>query len=210
MKTIALNRVIENGMNPRDFDEGAQRRELTKLILSIQEHGLLMPPILYRKKGSKLYAPIDGHRRIRACRELGWQEIPYISSAERGLPEAMTDSEALKYILIAQGMSKPHKPKDTLELIGRAVDQNADGDLPEYIKDKAIVYKLSPEWIQKLLRNKARKPHSIGWTIMRDIYRWTLDERDVEKWVKKYLSGKIHNQQALERALRTHYGSTGI
>lgn len=53
-------------------------------------------------------------------------------------------------------------------------------------------------------------PISGGWTIMRDIYRWTLDERDVEKWVKKYLSGKIHNQQALERALRTHYGSTGV
>lgn len=210
MKTIALNRVIENGMNPRDFDETAQRRELTKLILSIQEHGLLIPPILYRKKSSKLYAPIDGHRRIRACRELGWQEIPYISSAERGLPDAMTDSEALKYILIAQGMSKPHKAKDTLVLIGRAVDQNADGDLPEYIKDKALVYKLSPEWIQKLLRSKKPKPHSIGWTIMYDIYKWTTNEKEVSQWVKHFLNGELRNQRELRLALKAHYGSTGV
>ena len=50
------------------------RTELDTLVLSIQQLGLMQPPVL--KYSSSGYVIVCGFRRIAACRNLGWIQIP--------------------------------------------------------------------------------------------------------------------------------------
>jgi hypothetical protein len=209
MKKIAISRILDNEMNPRDFKNKTQRTRLNKLVKSISEHGLIMPPILYRKKGSKFYAPLDGHRRVKACRELGWSEIPYIGTREMGLPDEMTDPEALKYMFTAQDTTKAWGARDVLEVIGEAVDKKVDIFIPETMEQKTTTYGLSPDWLRGFVRGKTAVPKgwrkSIGWTVVWDIMTKTDNEKEIRQWVEAYMSRKLATRAELRKALKSEY-----
>jgi len=88
---IDLFRLISNRYQPRkQFDD----EELDELAASIQDVGLLSPPLVRKKEESDFYEIIAGERRVLACKKLGFTKIlVYISelnlqhSAEAALIE---------------------------------------------------------------------------------------------------------------------------
>ncbi|MDZ4287258.1 MAG: ParB/RepB/Spo0J family partition protein [Prosthecobacter sp.] len=70
---VSLDQVIPSPLQPRKDFVAAQ---LTELMESIREHGIIQPLIVRRVNG-KLEL-IAGERRFRASRELGLKEVPVI------------------------------------------------------------------------------------------------------------------------------------
>jgi len=70
VRRVPLRDLLEHPHQPR-FDDG---EEIEALKASIQEEGVLNPPIVvhHPKQGGK-FSIVAGHRRVRAMRELGWQ-----------------------------------------------------------------------------------------------------------------------------------------
>lgn len=73
IKTVDINEVEPNYDQPRkNFDQ----EELTELMASIQEHGILQP-LIVRTKGDK-YEIVAGERRYRAARLAKVREVPIL------------------------------------------------------------------------------------------------------------------------------------
>lgn len=60
--------------NRRQARERWDEERIAELAASIKEHGLLQPIVVRRVK--KGYEVVAGERRLRACKLLGWQEMP--------------------------------------------------------------------------------------------------------------------------------------
>lgn len=202
LRKIALSKVLDNALNPRDFTQPHQRKALNRLIESIRQYGLIELPILYKKKTSHFYGILSGHRRIRACKELGWDEIEFVWTKDRGLPAVMTDEEALKYIIVEPPQS--WGTAGVLKSLGKAVDLNLEIDVPDKFKDMMLVYGLAPGWLQDMMRKKNGNGRSIGWTVVKDILDYTFDEKEIMMWVDRY-SNKEFNQRNLREALKAYY-----
>ena len=107
LKTVDLSQIVENPFNPRNLDTPLERAKLQYLADSIARNVMLNPPVLYRVRGTKKWAPISGHRRIMAARVLGWSTIRCNTTADIGLPLYLGDKEALGYILEDQEVTNP-------------------------------------------------------------------------------------------------------
>ncbi len=59
------NIIVEKGFNPRE-DYG----DMDHLIKSIRENGVLVPLRGYKERGTNNYIITDGHRRLRASKEV--------------------------------------------------------------------------------------------------------------------------------------------
>jgi ParB family chromosome partitioning protein len=70
---VTLDQIVPSPLQPR---KEFQPEQLTELMESIREHGIIQPLIVRRVNG-KLEL-IAGERRFRASRELGLKEIPVI------------------------------------------------------------------------------------------------------------------------------------
>lgn len=69
---IPADKISPNPYQPRiEFDQSA----LDELKKSILENGLIQP-ITVRRSDSNNYELISGERRLRACKEIGYKEIP--------------------------------------------------------------------------------------------------------------------------------------
>lgn len=106
---IPVNNISPNPYQPRvEFEQKA----LEELKQSIIENGLIQP-ITVRKLKKNDYELISGERRLRACKEIGFQEIPaYIIKVENKetlLALALIENiqrEELNAIEIAQAYEK--------------------------------------------------------------------------------------------------------
>ncbi|MEW6194774.1 MAG: ParB/RepB/Spo0J family partition protein [Bacteroidota bacterium] len=76
---IAVDKITPNPYQPRtEFNQQA----LDELKKSILENGLIQP-ITIRRTDKEKYELISGERRLRACKEIGYKEIPaYIIKVE--------------------------------------------------------------------------------------------------------------------------------
>ena len=98
--------------------------EMTKLMESIAQHGVLSPvvvrPKIYGDDGSpERYEMISGHRRMFACKKLGLEKIPAISR-ELSKEEAiitMADSNMYRENILLSEKAKAYKMK--LEAISK-------------------------------------------------------------------------------------------
>lgn len=73
VQAIPIDLVKAGKFQPRqEFEEKA----LTELANSIEIHGLLQPILV--RRGAIGYEVIVGERRLRACKDLGWEVIPAI------------------------------------------------------------------------------------------------------------------------------------
>lgn len=86
---VPLDRITSHRFQPR---KQADREETLHLILSIDTLGVLHP-VLLRSVGAG-FELISGHRRVIACRKLGWTHIPAIV-------REMSDEEALQAAIYA-------------------------------------------------------------------------------------------------------------
>ncbi len=85
---VPLSEVVASPLQPRKDFAGEQ---LTELMDSIREHGIIQPLIVRMRNGK--HELIAGERRWRAARELGLAEVPVI------LREA-SDKDVLEMALI--------------------------------------------------------------------------------------------------------------
>ena len=72
--SVPIDTVIPDPNQPRKNFGGPEDKELTA---NIKVHGLLQP-IAVRPDGNGMLVVIAGERRWRACKTLGWTEIPVI------------------------------------------------------------------------------------------------------------------------------------
>ena len=69
---LPINSILPNPFQPRkEFDSGS----IEELKKSILENGLIQP-ITVRRTENKNYELISGERRLRACKAIGYKEIP--------------------------------------------------------------------------------------------------------------------------------------
>ena len=88
VQRVSLDQVVPSPLQPRtEF----QAEQLSELVGSIREHGIIQP-LIVRRVGGKLEL-IAGERRFRASRELGLAEVPVIV-------RHATDKEVLEMALI--------------------------------------------------------------------------------------------------------------
>ena len=76
---LPVNSIKANPYQPRtEFDKDA----LDELKKSILDNGLIQP-VTVRRDGENNYELISGERRLRACREIGFKDIPaYVIKAD--------------------------------------------------------------------------------------------------------------------------------
>lgn len=70
---LPVRAIAPNPFQPRrNFDA----EELGQLALSIKVNGLLQPVLVRRTASGRSYELVAGERRLRACKQLGWNAIP--------------------------------------------------------------------------------------------------------------------------------------
>ena len=89
-KMIAINAIKANPSQPRSTIENS---DLTELIASIREHGILQPIIVTQDGNSDTFTLIAGERRLRAARTAGLDSVPVIV-------RSATDQQRLEFALI--------------------------------------------------------------------------------------------------------------
>lgn len=76
VQTVVPNAIVPNPLQPRtEFTEA----DLSELTASIRENGLLQPLVVRPAPGREgRYELVAGERRLRAIRDLGWDEVPVL------------------------------------------------------------------------------------------------------------------------------------
>jgi ParB family chromosome partitioning protein len=161
---VTLDQIVPSPLQPR---KEFQPEQLTELMESIREHGIIQPLIVRRVNG-KLEL-IAGERRFRASRELGLKEIPVIvreASDKDVLEMALIENlqrEGLNPIEEAQAYSRLAKDfnmrqEDIAQRVGknRATVANTMRllDLPVGIREMLAGSKLSTGHAKVLLMLK--------------------------------------------------------
>lgn len=75
VKYIPLGDIEVNPEQPR---RAFQEEELSELMQSLEQHGMLQPMVVMEKDDGKGYQIIAGERRWRAAKQLGWTEVPCV------------------------------------------------------------------------------------------------------------------------------------
>lgn len=106
MEVVDINLVKPNRYNPKVTEENKERYEAIKA--GIEEFGM-KTPIDVRVLEDGTYKIIDGFHRWKACRELGWTEIPISSWG------TMDDLKAKKITILKE---KARIPLDLIKTSG--------------------------------------------------------------------------------------------
>ena len=89
---IPLAAITVSALNTRkDLTAGTEDTDLTDLVESIREHGLINPVIAMDSPGSG-YELIAGQRRFLACKDLGWDTITAVIRNDLDPTDALTIS----------------------------------------------------------------------------------------------------------------------
>jgi ParB family transcriptional regulator, chromosome partitioning protein len=86
---IALDRLVVSTLNARkDLNSGQEDSGIIELASSIQQQGLLSPPIV-RPMADGRYEVLVGQRRLLACRKIGLDPVPCLVREELGDDDAV-------------------------------------------------------------------------------------------------------------------------
>lgn len=190
--------IVPNPYQPRTEFEPEKLDELKKSIL---ENGLIQPITVRRLNGK--YELISGERRLRACKDIGFKEIPaYIIQVET--KEAMLalslieniQREELNAIEVAQAYKRL---MDECNLSQEEIAEKVGKDRTT-ITNSIRLLKL-PEIVQKsLVNDEITAGHAralinlpsveLQIATLNEIKKKGLSVRKVEAIVKKFLSGK--------------------
>ncbi len=194
---IPVNNINPNPYQPRsEFDEEA----LQELKMSILENGLIQP-ITVRRVSENQYELISGERRLRACKDIGYKEIPsYIIQVE-------TKEEMLALSLIENIQREELNPIEVAVAYQKLMNEcnmSQDQIAKQVGKNRSTVtntlrlLKLPQEIQQSIIENKISAGHAralinipdeqLQISIKNQIIRNNLSVRNVEELVKKALS----------------------
>jgi len=196
----ALNEIEEiEGHNPRIYFDDAKQRELEA---SIKQHGVNQPVVI-RPLDSGKFAIIAGHRRFRASKNIGLNEMPAIL---RLVDEKQANAIALAENTIRDDMSPTEEAK-----AARKVLDSVDGDRAEAIKllgwsDKKLDARLlllhaSAKVLNALMHRQIKLGHAeLLSGIPEQTQDGTVDKIIEEGWSVEFLKTKI-NAFASDRPL---------
>jgi ParB family chromosome partitioning protein len=107
VQALPIHLIVAGKYQPR---QGFDQKALEELAESIQNHGLLQPIVV--RRAAIGYELIVGERRLRACKNLGWEVIPAIvrdvedrEAAELALIENVQRSD-LHVFEVAEGYDR--------------------------------------------------------------------------------------------------------
>jgi ParB family chromosome partitioning protein len=203
--------IVPNPYQPRIEFEPDKLEELKRSIL---ENGLIQPITVRRLNGK--YELISGERRLRACKDIGFKEIPaYIIQVET--KEAMLalslieniQREELNAIEIAQAYKRL---MDECNLSQEEIAEKVGKDRTT-ITNSIRLLKL-PEIVQKsLVNNEITAGHAralinlptvdLQIATLNEIKKKGLSVRKVEAIVKKFLSGTKDKKPKQTSSLKT-------
>ena len=218
---IDLDKVISNRYQPRKVFLDSEIRELA---LSIEEVGLLQPPLVMAREGG-VFEIIAGERRVMACRLLGRTRIPalvrwstHFSAALAALVENVQRVD-LNPIEIAHSIERLMKEFGmTQEMVAEQIGKERPTvanyvrllQLPIHMQEALISNRLTMAHAKVLLATSPVDRDALFMAILRD----GLTVRQAEKMLKKgdtkksvLPRGKSPHIVELERKLEKCYGT---
>lgn len=162
-----LNNTSEIEIELIDVDVENVRTNLNEfdfinLKQSIKQNGLLQPIVVYLKNDGR-YSLKYGNTRLRACKELGWTEIPvYVAESSSSESEVIlqqlaenNDRNDLTSLNIAEAIdrlkkqlsseNKPNRQEDLASATGYSIDQVKKLSRALKIKEFPVLYRLIKE-----------------------------------------------------------------
>ncbi len=204
---IPVEHISPNPYQPRiEFDQTA----LDELKKSILQNGLIQP-VTVRRSTNNRYELISGERRLRACREIGYKDIPaYIIKVDT--PEAMLALSLIENIqrekLNAIEIAKAYKrlmeecnlsQEEIAEKVGKDRTTVTNSirllKLPVKIQESLVREEISAGHARALIN----LPNSaIQIDLLDQIVKQNLSVRKVEAIVKKYLKNPVSSQKIIK------------
>ena len=207
-----INSIYPNPHQPR-FDENVD--ELKESIQSAfedlkeqepntrLEDGLLEPIIITPKSDNSGFICVGGHRRLKACKELGHKTI-------KANCIKLNEAQLLSFSIVENLQRVNLTPLETAIAINRALDTKvfkseshlakALGKTPAFISKCKSVVKLPKEILEDLHDDKSK----IGLEILVDLQRVKDDNKKIELY-EKYKKGEI-KQAAIREAIKKDNG----
>jgi len=227
---IEINKIKPNPFQPRSEFEPSSLEELKKSIL---ENGLIQP-ITVRRAGEGYYELISGERRLRSCKDIGYNTIPayiiQVDSNEAMLALALIENiqrEKLNAIEVA------HAYKRLIEECNLSQEQVSEkvGKDRSTITNSLRLLKLPKEIQLSLIKDEISAGHARALInlfdedyqlqILRKIKKDELSVRKVEQLVRQFSEGKkterlkktevneqeLISQKDIENKLRNVFGT---
>jgi ParB family transcriptional regulator, chromosome partitioning protein len=194
---VSVNSITPNPYQPRHSFSPEAFEELKKSILS---NGLIQP-ITVRRKDQGSYELISGERRLKACKDIGYRDIPAyiikVDSEEAMLAMALIENiqrELLNPIEIGMAYRR------LMDECGLTQEQIANrvGKDRSTIANSIRLLKLSKEIQESLIKEEISSGHaralinlpseSMQLYVLKKIKQSNLSVRKVEQLVKKLLT----------------------
>ncbi|HSD62612.1 MAG TPA: ParB/RepB/Spo0J family partition protein [Ignavibacteriaceae bacterium] len=196
---IPVDLISSNPYQPRKNFEPEAQEELKKSILS---NGLIQP-ITVRRIPDNRYQLISGERRLKACIEIGYRDIPayilQVDKEETMLAMALIENiqrEKLNPIEIGQAYKRLMEEcsltqEEIAETVGKDRTTVANSirllKLPEEIQDALVKEEITSGHARALINLPTE---SLQLEMLGKIKDANLSVRKVEQLVKKYLTGE--------------------
>ncbi len=194
---ISVDQISPNPFQPRSNFDPATQEELKKSILS---HGLIQP-ITVRRTAQEHYELISGERRLKACKDIGYKEIPAyiikVDSQEAMLAMALIENiqrEKLNPIEIGYAYKRLMEEcnltqEEIAEKVGKDRSTVANSirllKLPAEIKESLIKEEISSGHARAIINLPGE---ILQLEVLQKIKEQNLSVRKVEKLVKKLLT----------------------
>ena len=216
---IPVGLISPNPFQPRiNFDQSAME-ELKKSIL---ENGLIQP-ITVRRTDADKYELISGERRLRACIEIGYRDIPAyiikVDSEESMLAMALIENiqrEKLNPVEIGMAykrlMDECHLTQEQIaEKVGKDRTTVANSirllKLPKEILDSLISENITPGHARALINIPSE---AMQLDALKRIHDGGLSVRKVEQLVKKFLTEERLPKKSITFSGKSSQVSTSI
>lgn len=216
---IPVEAITPNPYQPRIHFEPEAYEELKKSILS---NGLIQP-ITVRRVDHKRFELISGERRLKACKDIGYREIPaYIIKVDA--PETM-----LALALIENIQREKLNPIEVGLAYKRLMDEChlTQEEIAEKVgKDRSTVansirlLKLPPQIQQSLIKEELSMGHAralinlpteaLQLEALKKIIDGNLSVRKVENLVKRLLKSTDINKRVLSFSPKNSFSSAGL
>ena len=216
---IPVNLISSNPFQPRTSFDPEAYDELKKSILS---NGLIQPITVRRSKDNK-YELISGERRLNACRDIGYRDIPaYIIKVESN--EAMLALALIENIQREQlnAIEIGHAYKRLMEECFLTQEEIAEkvGKDRSTIANSIRLLKLPKEIQESLIKNEISAGHaraiinlsktSLQLEVLHKIKENNLSVRKVERLVKKLLSESTYEKKSVSFKPNTKTNITSL
>jgi ParB family chromosome partitioning protein len=194
---IPVEYISSNPFQPRKTFEPEAFEELKKSILS---NGLIQPVTVRRFGGDNAYQLISGERRLRACRDIGYKEIPAyiikVDSDETMLALALIENiqrERLNPIEIGMAykrlMDECHLTQEQIaDQVGKDRTTIANSvrllKLPEQVQESLIKEEISSGHARAIINLPTEE---LQLDVLKRITEGNLSVRKVEQLVKKIM-----------------------